>query len=268
MNKVKLGYYTLKDATHRWNCTVQDILEWGANGILKIHIATEIRGSRTPLIVPTPGVKDIIEKTSPNGSGNQFIPKPIQSHSLGRMLGRISPIFIGSRYLGFKDLAIIEDEVHRFEQEQNFQIITEEDYPRELQIALEVWRKVFSQGLTPLSPTKTQNGMVKDALIPYDLKGAVVKRIVGIVVREESVRKVVESTTTQHSRNDPDHPHHALELAVAVELWEQVKDLVPYKEKAKRWLELFHPTLKTNQTNRILELTNPNPEGGRPKKGV
>ena len=39
MNKVELGYYTLKDAAERWDCTEYTILEWGANGLLKIHLA-------------------------------------------------------------------------------------------------------------------------------------------------------------------------------------------------------------------------------------
>ena len=165
------------------------------------------------------------------------------------------------------DLSITKEELHRFELEQNIHVKTEEDYPPELRIAIEVWNKVFAHGLTPQNPPLSQHDMVRDALRPYKLEDGV-ERIRYILVTGKSTSPVIEPTTTEYSRNEQGHPHHAPLLEIAVKLWEACKDLVPYKAGAKTWLELFHKDLKANKRDGILELTNPKPGGGRPKKGA
>ena len=64
MKKPDLGYCTLEKAAERWHCTVYEIIEWGANGILKIYETKEIRRVRS------------------TKNGNKRPPKYLPSHHL------------------------------------------------------------------------------------------------------------------------------------------------------------------------------------------
>ncbi len=248
MKKPDLGYYTLEEAAERWLCTVYKIIEWGANGILKICETKEIRQARSMKI------------------GNKLSPKHLSSHHFDTILENISPYNSEGLLIG-TDLSITKEEFCRFELEQNIHVKTEEDYPPELRIATEVWDKVFAHGLTPQNPPLSQHDMVRDALRPYKLEDGV-ERICYIVTVERSKSKVTEFTFPEHQRNEEGHPHHAPLLEIAIKLWEACRDLDPYKAGAKTWLEIFHKTLGVNESKAILELTNPKPKGGRPKKGA
>ena len=140
--------------------------------------------------------------------------------------------------------------------------------PTELEIALKVWAKVFSKGLTPQSPPKNQHDMVRAELGQYELEDGALERIRFVVVADKSISKVVEPTFPAHTENEQGHLHHAPLLEIADKLWKGCKALAPYKEEAGKWLGLFYKDLRTNQTESILKLTNPFPGGGRPKKGV
>ncbi len=253
MNKINLGYYTLKEVAERWGCTEYEILEWGANGLLKIHLASALRGSRTPLITPDPSVVSYLKRKLPDSPDKDRSPRPIHAHILNDMLDKRGKYF-GSRFVTLKDLAITEKESHRFEQEQGLQILTENDYPPELRIAVEVWREVFSQGLTPQSPLQSKYEMVDDALELYNLgEETQAGRIKRVIVDGSPTKKIEEPTTTKHSKNEHGHPHHAPLLEIAVMLWQN-------REKINK------DTFVANEGKDIFTLLNTKPKGGRRTK--
>ena len=224
------GYYTLEEVAEKLNLTVYKLVECGANGILKICKAKEIRRILS---------SNIDKKHAPN---------PLSASHLNDVLENIYPD--GPPLEIDKSYAITKDEFHRFEREYS----TETDYPKELQIAIKVWREVFSRGLTPQSPPLSQHNMVRDALKPYKLENSVVERIRNIIVADKSLSNVTEPTTTDHIRNEKGHPHYAPLLEIAIMLWVQQEKLDKYN-----W--------SSNEGKDIFTLLNVNPGGGRRKKG-
>lgn len=260
---IDLGFLSLRDLAKRWKLSERDVLELGVLNQLTIWNARDLRENPTANSLPV----DEIAKIFNNRNTHIDPMREISPLDLG-----FNPISVGLIYALKKDqptlpigeyFAVTTEEVERFEIENS----NEKNYPKELQIALKIWRKVFSRGITPHSSPLSKHDMVRRELEPYKFKDAVVKRICYIVTTKGSNKKITEATVTEYNRNVEGHPHYAPLLEIAVKLWEECKTLKPYKTGAKKWLELFHPALKTNQTSRILELTNPNPEGGRPKKG-
>ena len=248
MNKIDLGYYTLDQVAKRWDWTIQNLIEQGADTTLKIwNVSDYLTAKRAADGGQSLG----------NGNISPFILRKILSEMLtGRSSSEINSVFV-----------ILKEEVNRFEQKYNINSHANDDYPKELRIALEIWEKVFAHGLTPQDPPLSQQDIVRNALTSCRLKDDG-KRVQFIVVSDKSGSKVKESTTPHHSRNEKGHPHYAPLLEIAVKLWDACKGLSPYKAGAETWLNLFYKGLGANERKRILELTNPNPEGGRAKKGA
>ncbi len=270
--KFDRGFAYLKDVAKKWGCPELEILEFGVQKQLKIWSAKDLR--ENPTAEPLSDNK--IAKTFYSGCDNVHaetmskIPPLIECGSVIRMSlrnamsdqeqksthinGQPKTILIGDFF------AITNEEINRFEIEHSI----ETGYPKELRIAVEIWREVFGDGIKPSTPPQNQHDMVRDALKPYNS----VERIRYIIVADKSTSPVTEPTTTEHTRNEQGHPHHAPLLEIAVKTWKECKGLVPYKAGAETWLKLFHEDLKGNKLKNILELTNPNPTGGRPKKGT
>ena len=96
--------------------------------------------------------------------------------------------------------------------------------------------------------------MVREALTPYKLEPTAVERIRGVIVTNKSTSKVTEPTHSEHDKNEPDHPHYAPLLEIAVVLWNQCK-------------KLGRDKLKSNEIKNIFTLINKKPDGGRPGEG-
>ena len=72
---------------------------------------------------------------------------------------------------------------------------------------------------------------------------------------------------------DENHPHHALELKIAIEAWldlfsnpsQGISVKRGYRDFIQNWLSQNHPELSNNARGRITTVINPNPKGGSPK---
>jgi len=240
MNKVNLGYYTLEEAAKKWDRKVFDIVEWGAHGLLKIWETSSLRQKRTAKPLSTQQVNEILNKYNLD-EFELAVLEEVSEYSPQKFYYRS-----GINY------AIKDKEFHQFTQKQNFKIHIEGDYPLELQVAIEVWQKVLGYGIKTSSLNKSKSKAVKDALRPYNLKKtAVLDRIADVVVADKSGKILTETTTTIHSRNEPDHPDYSKSLEIAVDIWKRIKGGSKLKDHANVILESVHSTLGINQKKLI-----------------
>ena len=224
MINVVLGYFTLKKAAKEWGYTVYDLVEWGANGILKIWNAKEIRRGR--------------------------VARPLSANHLNSIYEEISPDI--SDYVIATSLVITKDEFNRFGRECGLGSSTEKDYPRELQIALEVWREVLGDGIKESSLNKSKSKAVKNALMRYNLKtDTEINRIANVVVSDKTGPHSNAITTTEHSRNEPGHPYYSKSLEIAVDVWKRIEGGSNLKNLANMILESFYSEHGDNQTELI-----------------
>ncbi len=221
MNKPDLGYYTLNEAAERWHCTVYKIIEWGANGILKICKTKEIRQAHSTKID-----KKCTSKSLPASDFERILENIFPNNSEDLMIGT--------------SLSITKEEFHRFDSEHN----AEKNYPLELRIAVEVWREVFGNGIKESSLNKFQSDAVEEAIKSrHSLKAVPVGRISQVVVADKKGSKLTETTTTPHNINRPDHQYYSECLASAVDFWGRIKDYPNYKDFAPIMLEgLYSPS--------------------------
>ncbi len=144
--------------------------------------------------------------------------------------------------------------------------LLERAYPRELKIAVDTWRKVFGLGVNPTEPPRTQKQIVKKELEDFKLESPAPDRICAVIVADKTGSKKWASIQPPHSRNEQLHPYFSEPLKIAVDLWKTLypkNEGRPHRIAAKAFLK--NTEIGSTMENRIIELTNPIPGGGRPK---
>lgn len=234
-----MEYYTLEDLTRRWGKSIEKIRSCYRTENLKIwHI-------------------DALGSLKADAIGLR--------HKTLIAVACIKPERLTPADINATDFVVLKEDAHDFEKRHNIKIQADPGYPKELKIAVEVWTRVFSLGITPAAPPTSAKKMVLNELEEYGLVKSQKNRIAYIINPIKRVTKILETTVADHPVNEPGHIHFSKLLAVAVDVYERCRDSGEYKQTAKSWLAENYPALGRNESIKILELTNPDPKPGRKK---
>jgi len=175
MNKIDIGYLTLEEVSELWGTPVQKILEYGANGILKIWYGSDYRKDKTTL--------------RPYGSSYVKETPPVDCEYLENLFTCVSRKvepernFIITNPDGSeevepeRDFIITNTELRRFEREHNFKNHIEEgallDMPEEslyfsseLHIANLCWKELYGDN-EEVTPKRGHKHMITEWLAVY-----------------------------------------------------------------------------------------------------